>query len=110
MSGTAKAFVGLLLTLAAGWIVHGPLGAGARLVDGLERRVDAAVDRQGVTGVAASLGRDPLSRHVRLTGPADDFQRGGFADLVRPIEGVSGVAWDARTPAPSDAAGRNPSS
>lgn len=110
MSGTAKALVGLLLTLAMGWIVHGPMGAGARLVDGIERRVDAAVDRQGVAGVSASLGRDPLSRHVRLTGPADDFQRRGFADLVRPMDGVAGVGWDRQAATPSDAAGRNPSS
>ena len=104
MSGPVKALVGLLLTLAMGWIAHGPLGAGERLVDGLERRVDAAVDRQGVAGVAASLGRDPLSRHVRLAGPADEFQRRGFTGIVQPIPGVAGVRW---LPQPG-AAGRNP--
>lgn len=109
MSGPVKALLGLLVTLATGWVAHGPLGAGARLVDGLERRVDAVVDRQGVRGVAASLGRDPLSRHVRLAGPADDFQRQGFTDLVRPIEGVAGVRWLPQ-PRAANEAGRNPAS
>ena len=109
MSGPVKALLGLLVTLAMGWIVHGPMGAGTRLVDGLERQVDAVVDRQGVPGVAASLGRDPLSRHVSLAGPADDFQRRGFSDLVRPVEGIAGVRWLSQ-PRAGNESGRNPAS
>ena len=44
--------------------------------------------------IQAKLQRDPLSRRLILSGPADDFQR---SELVRILDGTPGVLevrWD----------------
>ncbi|WP_158702924.1 hypothetical protein [Allosphingosinicella vermicomposti] len=99
MSGWVKFAIGLAAALLIGWLHHGPLGAGARFVDGLERQAQAAVAQTNVPGVTVRLGHDPLSRHATLSGPADAFQREGQGELkgindwVAEIEGISGYHW-----------------
>jgi hypothetical protein len=99
MSALTKFLIGLVAVLAMGWLHHGPLGGGARLIDRVEGGAKAAVAREGVPGVTVRLGRDPLSRTATLAGPADEFQREGqgelkgLNDIVAETEGVSGVEW-----------------
>ncbi|HEX8222333.1 MAG TPA: hypothetical protein VF605_00795 [Allosphingosinicella sp.] len=94
-----KATIGFLLTLAAAWTSHGPLGHGEALVDRLERDVRAAVDRSELPGLSVSLGRDPLDRNVTLAGPTNDLQREGLGsgqginDFVREVDGIATVRW-----------------
>ena len=99
MSPAVKFLIGLLAVLLMGWLNHGPLGNGERLVGQLEARARAEVARSEVPGVEVRLGRDPLSRVATLSGSANDFQREGMGefpglnDRIREIEGISGLRW-----------------
>jgi hypothetical protein len=110
MQPAMKILIGLAATLAMGWINHGPLGQGEALIDGIEANARAAVAEAGLPGVEVRLGRDPLSRVVTLSGPADDFQREGMGGLpglnerVAAVDGVSRVEW--ANPPPARTGGR----
>jgi hypothetical protein len=94
-----KAIAGLLLTLAAAWVWHGPLGHGERLISALEAEAVEAVAKSEVPGIRVSLSRDPLARAATLSGPANDLQREGLgsqkgvSDYVREVEGIGPVRW-----------------
>ena len=99
MRTAVKLLTGLALALAAGWIAHGPLGGGARLVDRLESQARGGVARAGVPGITVRLDRDPLTRRATLSGPANDLQREGLgsqmgvSDYVRQVDGIGSVRW-----------------
>ena len=99
MSPAVKFLIGLAAVLLMGWLYHGPLGNGERLVSALEAQARAQVAKGEVPGVQVRLLRDPLSRVAILSGPADDFQREGMGqfpglnDRVRSVEGISAVRW-----------------
>jgi hypothetical protein len=82
-----------------GWITHGPLGQGEKLVAGLEGQARAAVAAADLPAVQVSLARHPLSRTATLSGPANDFQREGMGsepgltDIVAGVEGIGAVNW-----------------
>jgi hypothetical protein len=100
-----RIIAGLLATLLAAWVWHGPAGRGEALVSSLEQQVRAKVAEAGVPGIRASLGRDPLSRNVTLSGVANDIQREamgsarGINDHVREVEGIGRLAWADERPA-----------
>lgn len=110
MDASAKIFIGLAATVASSWVFHEPLGYGRRLVDEMDRKVQYVVRKQDVPGVAAAFERSPLSRDLVLSGPADDFQRLGFIDLIRnSVEGVRDISWTAASPANPPAPAREDS-
>lgn len=94
-----KILIGLVVALLAGWIWHGPLGNGERLIDRLEAEAREGVARAELPGIAVRLSRDPLARAARLSGPANDLQREGLgsqkgvSDYVRDVDGISSVRW-----------------
>jgi hypothetical protein len=99
MSAGVKFLIGLVAVLLMGWIWHGPMGNGARLIDSIEGRAQAAIADTELPGIAVRLSRDPLSRHAILSGAADSFQRKGMGSqpgltgTVEAVEGVSSVGW-----------------
>jgi len=99
MSPALKFLAGLAAVAAMGWINHGLVGNGERLIGGLETQAKAVVAETNVPGVEVSLGRHPLSRFATFTGNADPFQREGQGELkglndrVREVKGISGVRW-----------------
>jgi len=105
MSPAAKFLTGFAASLAVGWLFHGPLGNGEKLIGGIERQAKAAVAREAVPGVEVRLGREPLSRTATLSGPADDLQRDGLGslpgltDIAGGVEGVAAVRWADQSPA-----------
>ena len=94
-----KILIGLLVALLIGWIWHGPLGNGERLVGRLEAQAREKVAATELQGIQVVFSRDPLDRVARLSGPATDLQREGLgsgkgvSDHVRDVEGVSAVRW-----------------
>lgn len=94
-----KATIGLLVTLAAGWVWHAPLGHGDRLIDRLQREAEIGVRKSELPGITVSLSRDPLARIATLSGPANQLQREGLgsqkgvSDYVRDVDGMAGVRW-----------------
>ncbi len=105
MPALPKFLIGLAAVLAMGWLSHGPLGNGEALVAGLEAQARAAVATSELKGVEARMERDPLSRTLVLSGPANDYQREGMGqfpglnDRIREIEGISSFRWANPPPA-----------
>ena len=73
---------------------HGPLGAGERLARQIESQARRQLDHDEMFQVQARLQRDPLSRRLVLSGPADDFQRSELVRRLDAIPGVLDVRWD----------------
>ena len=85
--------VGVLLAVgvAAAW--HGPLGAADSFAAKVERTVREALVNNEIPEVSGHLHRDPLSRRVMLSGPADDFQRREVVKLMHVVPGVESASW-----------------
>jgi len=73
---------------------HGPLGAAERLAQQIEDQARRQLDRDEMVMIRAHLERDPLSRRLILSGPADDFQRTELVRRLDTIPGVLEVRWD----------------
>ena len=74
---------------------HGPLGGAARLENRIERTARLNLAYYEMPQVRAELQRRPLTRHVRLSGTADDFQRSALAGVMDGIPGVASAGWSA---------------
>jgi len=85
---------GLAAVIAVTWLWHGPLGAGERLARHVEAEARAQLDHDEMTRVQAHFERDPLTRRLILSGPADDFQRGEIKRRLELISGVGEARWD----------------
>jgi hypothetical protein len=94
-----KILIGLVTALLIGWVWHGPLGNGERLIARLEAEARAKVAETELPGLRVAFPRSPLARAATLSGPANDLQREGLgsqkgvSDHVRDVEGVSSVRW-----------------
>ena len=99
MSPAVKFVIGLAAVTLMGWLSHGPLGNGERLLAALEAQARAEIEKSEVRGVEVRLARDPMARVAVLSGPADDFQREGMGqfpginDRIRGIEGIDRIEW-----------------
>lgn len=79
------------ILLAAAW--HGPLGGADRFSAKVNKGIRATLAYYEVTQVDAHLERNPLTRRILLSGPADDFQRSELVRLMDELPGVSGATW-----------------
>jgi hypothetical protein len=84
---------GLILVLALAALWHGPLGAAQRLTTRIERDARATLDFYEMSEVSARLHHGPLTRHLMLTGPGDDFQKSELVRTMETLPGVSGASW-----------------
>ena len=84
------------ISLAGAWLWHGPVGAADRIAESAERMARSSLDYYEMTAVSAHLYREPLSRNLRLTGPADDFQRSELVRVMSQIPGVREANWGDR--------------
>lgn len=91
--GVFASGVGTTLALTALW--HGPLGGADRLTARVEASARAQLDRDEMSQVRARLQRDPLTRRIILSGPADPFQREEIARRMTTLPGVGEAIWDA---------------
>ena len=82
-----------LLALAGAAIWHGPLGAARELRMEAETVAQFTLVNWEMTQVTARLHRDPLSRRLLLSGPADDFQRAELVRILSAVPGVSSATW-----------------
>jgi hypothetical protein len=85
---------GIATVVAVTWLWHSPLGAGDRFAKAVEVRARAQLDFDEMTRVQAHIERDPLTRHLILSGPADDFQRAEIKRRMELIGGVGTASWD----------------
>ncbi len=105
MSPVVKFLIGLAAVLLMGWVYHGPLGNGERLLASLEAKARAEIKASEVPGIQVRMARDPMARRATLSGPANDFQREGMGqfpginDRIRVIEGIESIEWANPPPA-----------
>ncbi len=85
---------GIAATLAFAGLWHGPLGAGERLATRAEKIARATLDYNELPAVSARLARDPLTRVIILSGPADAFQRSELVRIMGKVPGVEAARWD----------------
>ena len=94
MNGRTIFLLGAAAAVGFALLWHGPLGAGERLTLEAETSARATLAKYELPMIQAKLQRDPLSRRLILSGPADDFQR---SELIRILDGTPGVLevrWD----------------
>lgn len=84
---------GAALSLAGAALWHGPLGAADRFAAVVERSAKQTLDYYEMTKVTARLHRGPLTRTLKLSGPADDFQTGELVRIMGALPGVSNARW-----------------
>ena len=94
MNRGAIFFAGVVATLAAAALWHGPLGAGERLAARADKIARATLVKYERPMNSAKLERRPLSRRMILSGPADDFQRSELVRIMGQVPGVNDVRWD----------------
>jgi len=87
------AIAGIAATLAFGALWHGPLGAGEGLARRGESLAKATLDHYEMPAITGRFERDPLTRTMLLSGPADSFQRAELVRIMREIPGVARVRW-----------------
>lgn len=85
---------GIAATLAVGALWHGPLGAGDRFATHADKIARATLDYYELPAVNARIERDPLTRRIILSGPADSFQRSELLRIMGQVPGVNDVRWD----------------
>lgn len=89
--------IGFAIALAWAVTWNWPLGAADRLASSVERDARAALVDWEMPQVQARLQRDPLTRQLVLSGPADDFQRAELVRILGAVPGVSDATWSADT-------------
>ena len=87
--------IGLLVSLAAAALWHGPLGAADRLSSKVERQARTSLDFYEMPQVTGALHRGPLTRRLVLSGDGglNDWQRGELVRLFSQLPGVSEAQW-----------------
>jgi hypothetical protein len=82
---------GMLLTLAATALWHGPFGAADRFSSIVERQARATLNYYEMARVSGTLHHGPLTRRLILSGAQslDDWQRGELVRLFSQLPGVS---------------------
>ncbi len=85
---------GVVATLSFTALWHGPLGAGERLAARAEKIARQTLVHYELPAVSARVARDPMSRTMVLSGPADDFQRSELVRIMNQVPGISAVRWD----------------
>ena len=86
--------LGIAASLAFTALWHGPLGAGDRLAARAEVIARRTLDYYELPMIQARMERQPMSRRIVLSGPADNFQRGELVRIMDQIPGILEATWD----------------
>jgi hypothetical protein len=85
---------GILASMGAAALWHGPLGAADRFTFQVERIArQVLIDFSAPAAITVHIHHGPLTRQLILSGPADDFQREETSRLLSQIPGVSDAVW-----------------
>ena len=94
MAPTRIFLIGIAAVLGSTALWHGPLGAGERMAQRAEAIARRTLDYYELPMIQARMQREPLSRRLILSGPADNFQRAELMRILDEIPGVLEVRWD----------------
>jgi hypothetical protein len=84
---------GVVVALALAALWHGPVGGAERLTTRVERDARATLNYYEMSEVTAHLHHGPLTRHLVLSGPGDDFQRNELVRTMETLPGVASAGW-----------------
>ena len=87
------AAVAAVVALGAAVLWHGPLGAADRFTAQVENTARFVLVDWEMGQVRSRLFREPLTRRLSLSGPADDFQRTELVRMMSTVPGVSRATW-----------------
>lgn len=85
--------LGMAASLAATGLWHGPIGGAATLTAQVERIARQTLVHYEMGQVKAVLDRDPRTRRLLLSGPADYVQRRELVRMLSDIPGVGQATW-----------------
>jgi ABC-type Fe3+ transport system permease subunit len=85
--------IGVLACVGAAALWYGPMGAAKLLAFRVERDARITLNNYEIPEVSAHLHRNPLSRRLILSGPANDFQRGELVRIMPHIPGIREARW-----------------
>ena len=85
--------IGVLASLALTALWHGPFGGADLFATKAQRGIQETLTYLEMNQVTARLHRNPLTRHVLLSGPADDFQRSELVRYMNQVPGVESASW-----------------
>lgn len=86
--------LGIAATMGFTALWHGPLGAGEKLAVLSEASARQTLGYYELPMVKAHMQRNPLTRRLILSGPADAFQRSELVRILDETPGVLDVRWD----------------
>ena len=90
--------IGVAAILLAGWVWHGPVGAGQRFTTETERFTRRVLVDFEMAPIKAVVAQNPLKRSLVLSGQADDFQRSELVRILNDVPGVGEVHWANQQP------------
>jgi 4-amino-4-deoxy-L-arabinose transferase-like glycosyltransferase len=92
-----KRYIMLGLGVLASFILvalwHWPLGGADLYLTKVQRGIRQTLVNYEMTQLTATVHRNPLTRHVLLSGPADDFQRSEMVRYMDQVPGVESASW-----------------
>jgi hypothetical protein len=86
--------IGAAATLAAAALWHWPLGASERFISAVEPAAREVLVDWEMGHIEGRLPRNPLTRRLMLSGPADRFQREQLMLMMTTLPGVSRATWN----------------
>src|SRR5690242_6955518 len=86
----------VILTVIAASSWHWPLGAANNFAASVDSSARRALDYYEMTKIEGHLHRNPLSRTLTLSGPADEFQHSELVRLLSQLPGVRNATWSAK--------------
>jgi hypothetical protein len=81
------------IAIAGAFAWHGPAGAADRFASTVEDSARQRLVDWEMPQVQAHLHRNPLTRRLLLSGPADDFQQSELVRIMSDVPGVSRATW-----------------
>jgi OmpA-OmpF porin, OOP family len=95
MEAGNKILIGAALTALLAWGSHSATRGGAKFVDGLEAKAQAALTSNAISGVTAAVERTPqLKRVIILSGDKTDAEKADIIAKMKAIPGVADARWD----------------
>jgi hypothetical protein len=85
--------IGVLAAVGLAALWHGPMGGAETFSTAVEQSVRASLVYNEIPEVSGRLHRDPLTRRILLSGPADDFQRSELVRIIGDLPGVESTSW-----------------
>jgi hypothetical protein len=89
----ARLGLGIVAAFALVALWHWPLGGADLYLAKVQRGIRQTLVYLEMNQLKAEMHRDPLTRHVLLSGPADDFQRSELVRYMDQVPGVESASW-----------------